>query len=193
MSLREFYEAYLCLNLKDFPNLKVDFEINKFLTIILFGIIAAIIMINYTRSAIYLTASKMIRHEAIGEENAKTLAELGLDNGRIKRCISTTSQLKAVISRVGEEKISYEEYIAREKERKKTRSKAPIIEKIDFATAKFYIKRDGVGAARELGFKSRSILLNTVLFCVLSVIIFVCLIFLMPEILRFLNNILSST
>lgn len=191
MSLREFYTNYICLNLNDFPNLKLDFEINKFLSLTLIGVIAAIIMINYTRSAVYLTASKLIRHEAIGEENSKTLSELGINFGRIKRALRSGSQLKAVVGRVGEEVLTYEEYTERVNENKKSKNKSPIFEKIDFETARFYIKKESVNVARDLSFKSRSILLNTVLFCVLSVIVVVCLIFVMPEILGWLNSLLA--
>lgn len=185
MSFKEFYDSFICLNLNQYKNLKVDFEINKFLIIALVGLIAAIIIINYVRSSIYLTVNKLIRHEAIGEENAKTVGELGLNLRRVKRCLASSSQLKTIISRVEEEKLSYEEYIARCKSKDKT------LDKIDFEIAKFYVIKEKTDEARELGLKSKSLVLNTVLFCVLSVVAVVCLIFLMPEILNLVNNIFA--
>lgn len=185
MSFKEFYDSFICLNLNQYKNLKVDFEINKFLIIALVGLVAAIIIINYVRSSMYLTVNKLIRHEAIGEENAKTVGELGLNLRRVKRCLASSSQLKTIISRVGEEKLSYEEYIA------KCKSKDKTLDKIDFEIAKFYVIKEKTDEARELGLKSKSLVLNTVLFCVLSVVAVVCLIFLMPEILTLVNNIFA--
>ena len=46
MSFSEFYKNYICLNLKDYPNLKLDLEINKYLIATLLGLIIAIILIN---------------------------------------------------------------------------------------------------------------------------------------------------
>lgn len=191
MSFSEFYNNYICLNLNKYPNLEIDFEINKFLAVTLFGIIAAIIMINYLRSSVYLTASKLIRHEAIGEENAMTLSQLGLDLGRVKRCLQSNSQLRSIVARVGEEKLTYEEYKRRVAEHKKAKKRGSVFEKIDFSSARFYIKRDALNVARDLSFKNRSVILNTVLFCALSTIVVVCLIFLMPELLSWLNSLLA--
>ena len=61
----------------------------------------------------------------------------------------------------------------------------------DFEIAKFYVIKEKTDEARELGLKSKSLVLNTVLFCVLSVVAVVCLIFLMPEILTLVNNIFA--
>lgn len=185
MSFKEFYDSYLCLNLNEYKNLGVDFEINKFLIICLVGVVAAIIIINYVRSAMYLTVNKLIRHEAIGEENAKTVSELGLNIGRVRRCLSTSSQLKTIVSRVGEKKLSYDEYIALVKSKKQSALK------IDFDSAKFYINPEKKDDAREMGFKSRSVIINTVLFSILTLVIVVCLIFLMPEILSLFDNIFA--
>ena len=185
MSFKEFYDSFICLNLKQYKNLDVDFEINKFLIIALIGIIAAIIIINYIRSSMYLTVNKLIRHEAFGEQNAKTITELGINLKRVKRCLTSGSQLKTIISRVGEKKLTYEEYI------ESCKSKAKLKNVIDFESAKFYINQDKSDEARDLGLKSKSLVLNTVLFCALSVVAVVCLIFLMPEILSFLNNFLA--
>ena len=182
MSFKEFYDSFICLNLNQYKNLGVDFEINKFLIVALIGIIAAIIIINYIRSSMYLTVNKLIRHEAIGEENAKTVGELGINLGRVKRCLTSGSQLRTIVSRVGEVKLTYEEYIKSCKSKDKSKTK------IDFESAKFYINADKADEARELGLKSKSLILNTILFCVLSFVAVVCLIFLMPEILSLLNN-----
>lgn len=188
MSFSEFYKNYICLNLKDYPNLKLDLEINKYLIATLLGLIIAIILINYMRSTVYLTVNKLLRHEAISEDSAKTLDELGINLGKVKRCLMSASQLKSIVAQVGETRLSYEEYREKVRENKKLKNKEPIFEKIDFENARFYIRKDQLNVARELSFKSRSIVLNTVLFCALTVVIMICLVFLMPEILNFING-----
>lgn len=185
MTLIEFYEDFICLNLNQFENLKLNFEINKFLLVAMVGVICALIAVNYVRSSLYLTVNKLIRHDAIGEENAKTLTELGINIPRVKRLLSGGAQTKALIRRVGEVQLSYEEYV--DKMKKKERPS----ETIDFADARFYIDREAAPKAREISLKSNSLVLNTVLFCVLTVALFACLVLLMPTILGFINNIFA--
>jgi DNA-directed RNA polymerase subunit N (RpoN/RPB10) len=143
------------------------------------------------RSSVYLTVNKLLRHEAISEESAKTLDELGINVAKVKRCLMSGSQLKSIVAQVGETKMSYEEYREKVRENKRLKKKEPVLEKIDFQTAKFYIRRDQINSARELSFKSRSVVLNTVLFCALTTTIMVCLVFLMPEILNLINGFLG--
>ena len=186
MDLQEFYKNYICLNLNQYEGINVNFEINKFLIIALVGVIAAIIVLNIKRSAVYLTVNKLLRHEAIGKENAKSLIEMGIDIFKVRSCLSEGSQIKVYVSRVGEEKLSYEEYIERMK------NKTLPSDKIDFAEEKFYIKSENVAKAREVALKSNSLLLNTILFCVLTFIVFTMLILLMPEILNVVNGMLAK-
>ena len=67
-------------------------------------------------------------------------------------------------------------------------SKASPVAPIDFDVARFYVKKENVPKATDLTSKSSSLILNTVLYCVLTVAVFVCLVFLMPEILNLING-----
>ena len=182
MSIKEIYDRYINLNLKEYSNINVDFEINKFLIIVLFAIIIATVLINLKRTFITRLLNNLIRHEAFSEDSAKTLAELDLLNPVMKHIISESSQLSRLISRVGEVKMSYEEYLEKIKE------KGYKEEKINFDEARFYIKEENLISAKDASANKSSSLLNTVLLCVLTFMVFVCLILLMPEILGIINN-----
>ena len=114
--MKAFYEKYLTLNLKDY-GISFDLEINKVLIVIFIGLCAACFFVNYSQSNIALVLRKLLRSGAVGESNAKTLAELGLSSAKpVKKLLSKSGgPMKSIISYVGEVKLTYEEYIAREK------------------------------------------------------------------------------
>ncbi len=117
MSIKEFYKEVFCLNLKDFPNFGIDFEINKLIFFVTLGLCAASVYFNLIESDIALILKKLLRIGAIGEENARSLSELGLaSHKRIRRLIlKNTGSLRRVISTVGLKRQTYEEFIATEK------------------------------------------------------------------------------
>ena len=214
--LKNFYEKYINLNLSDY-GIKLDLEINKLLIIIFIGLCIACFIVNYNQSQISLVLKKLIRAEAFGEANAKTLADLGLSNSKtVKKLLSKTEgPLKSIITFVGAKSLSYEEFLALEKARRKKRkvntpdkSKEPSNREktadsgncggnsadalsIDFASAKFYIKEDMVERANEAFVKNNSSVSKTALLCVLLLGCCVALIFLMPLLLRLVQGILK--
>jgi len=185
MSKRELVELFLSINLKDYENLKLDFKINIFLIALFIGALIAIIISSIYRSTVYLTANRLLRKEAVGEESAMTLSELGINLWRVRYVLSGNSRLRDIISIKGELKPTYEEYIEQMKA-KKTDSDKP-----NFDEAKFYIQPDKVDKAKEILLKSNTSTLNIVLSCVLLFIVTVTLIILMPEILSWLNGVLA--
>ncbi len=186
MDFKSFYEKYFLLNLKDYPNIGIDLEINKILFCIILGIIAASFIINFIRGTCKSVITKLTRHNSYAEDSAKTLGELKINSPLTRYILKTNKRLLSIIKRVGEKSYTYEEYVAMTKE------KGYKEEKIDFETARFYIaedKRDE--AAGILNMKDTSFL-STVLFALLLLSMFVCLMFLMPEILPFINNLLEK-
>ena len=186
MTTIELIKLFFSVNLKDYENLKLDFEINKFILVAFIGVLIAIIISSIYRSSVYLLTSRLLRKEALGEDNAMTLSELGINLFRIRYVLSGNSRLKDIINRVGELKPTYEEYVAQMKAKKKTP------DKIDFEEAKFYISLENTDKAKEIVLKSNTSVLNIILFCVLLFILTVALIILMPEILGWLNGILAK-
>ena len=186
MFLKEIYEKYFLLNLKDYPNIGINLEINKLVLALTLGVIIASLMINYHRSYIHLTAKRMLRYGALDEKSAKTLSGLGINLSSVRRALSRTGQLTKMVRRVGEPHYSYEEYI------KKTKSRDKAEEKIDFDTALFYLDETQLDRARHISESGTPSLVRSILFAVLLLTIGVCVFLLMPEILTWINSLLAA-
>ena len=183
MDVYTFYLRYIDLNLKSYGNIGIDFEINRFLLIFMFIIIGASIAINYNRWVIITTIKRLVRHEAYDESSAKTLKELHLTSVSVKAALKNNGQLTRTVRRVGELATSYEEYV------KLINTKGYREDKIDSETTLFHIREQSINDAKLISLKSNVTALGTLLLCVLIFAIFMCLFFLMPEILSFINYI----
>lgn len=186
MAIYKFYKDYFFINLKDYPNIGIDLEITKILFCLLIGIIIATAILNYRRASTIKVIKRLLRYDATNEENAKTSKELGINEKSLSFILSNNSRLNRLISKVGQKEYTYEEY---SKEIKKRGYKE---EKTDYKTARLYIREDAIEEAKFLSEASAPTLLSTVLFCVMMVAIFFCIILLLPEILILFNNILEK-
>jgi small-conductance mechanosensitive channel len=181
-----FFKNYFFINLKDYSSFGFDFPITVVLFCFLIALIFTTVVVNYKRRKIEEMISALTRHKAFDEESAKTLSELHLDIRSYCRILSSEGQLTKMVARVGEKKMSYEEFVALSK------TKGYKEEKPELDTARFYIKEEGRDRANrvlEVGVAST---LNTVLFCLLLVAVFICLALLMPGILSALNALLGG-
>lgn len=184
--LIDFYEKYFLVNLKDYPNIGIDFEITKIIFYFTLGIIIASIAINYIRSQMYTVVKSLMRREAFSTETALTLDELGINTAGVRRTLKSGSQLMKAVTRIGKTKsYSFEEYL--ELMKKKNFKD----EEINFAEDKFYIHPSNMPSAEKIYMSGTASALHTALFSVLLLAIFVCLMFLMPEILTLINNLLG--
>ena len=180
-------KEYLSLNLKDYESFGIDFEINKFFIIVAAALCVTSFIVNYKRSLISEMIKQLFRHNATSEDNAKTLTELGLSEScGIKRALSSDSQLRKMVAIVGEKKLSYEEYIALEKVKKKNALKP------DFETARFYIPASSLDRAKHVYNTYNTSILRTLLVCVMLVAITVCIILLSPELLSLIDSAFGS-
>ena len=175
-----FYKKYFLLNLKDYPNINVDFPITLVLFIFFIGLMLVTIIINFRRSRIELMVRQLKRHNATDSESAKTLKELKLDNIIFKLLLSSEGQLTKLVKRVGEKNYSYEEYMALSRKERN--------EKIDFENAKFYLREEGMERTEKILESSSPTLINTILLCVFILAIFVCLSLAMPYLLNLIDS-----
>ncbi len=203
----QIYRRYLSINLKNYKYIGIDLEIGKVLLAFTIGIIIAAIVISLQRNMMIAIIKKLIRVEAIDKESAKTLSELGFTGFYAFICrglLKGSGRLKRLVKRVGEREYTYEEYVAilKTKDKKKKQNgeviketketRRSLKEKIDFTTAKFYVKDQNSTDTRTLLDARGATLLHTVLFSVLVVSIYICLMLLMPEILTLINNSLAN-
>ena len=209
-----FDKNYLSINLNEYENIGMNLPIVKLLLGVAVAFIVAIIIINYSKSNLYLMVKQLMRHGAMSEDSAKTLGEIRLgDNRGIKRALAGSSQMRSIVATAGEEKMSYEEYLMKRKalrEAKRAEQKGGffkrlwaaivgffytkdelLLSEIDFSTARFYIKEEGKDRASKIYNSSEITLIRTVFTCIFVALFFVGLMFAMPEILSWINSILA--
>ena len=186
MLFKEIYERYFLINLSDYPNIGIDLPITQVLLGLVLGAVIGSLIINLLRSGMHNTVKALIRYEAKDEQSAKTLEEMRINTFSVRASLSSGGRLMKLISWVGRKEYSYEEYVALQKE------KGFKDEKPDFKTARLYLTEPDSDEVRAIYERSGSSLLHTVLFSVFLVAIFLCLTFLMPDILSFINGILAK-
>ena len=137
---------FFFLNLIGFENIGIYFPIGVFLILLCAVGCFSVFFLTYYKKYTRTLYSQLLRHNAIGEESAKTLLELRITPSFMLRSSLSrkNGQLTYIVKRVGEEQISYEEYIKRARERKNKE------EKIDFYTARFYIPKERRDTAKKL-------------------------------------------
>ena len=129
---------------------------------------------------------------------SKCFSELGINTLGVRTLIKTSSRVERIVLRVGKKEYTYEQYSELLKRKKKKKGETSseddgvmLDEKIDFSTARFYLKDPESQDTKNILEKNSSSLLNTVLMCVLMVAIYTILLFLMPDILSFINSLLG--
>ena len=179
-------KEYLSLNLNDYSNINVNFEINKFILLCAVALCVVSFFINYKRSILADTVKQLLRHNATDEESAKTLGELGLAGSRgVRKAITSSAQLRRMITVVGEHRPTYEEYVAAQKEKKKLAEQDPL-------TLRIYIPKEAMDRAKYVYNTYTSSISRTLLACVMYVAFAACLILLMPELLALINGSLGA-
>ncbi len=204
----KIYFKYFSVNLNDYPNIDVNFEINKFLFFVALGLSVACIFINYYQSNVSLLLKKLIRLEAFSEEKSKTLKELGLQNHRPTEnlILRDSGIIKKVVCIVGRKRLTYEEYINAENQKKQAKKRlifkvddesdnnneetSHSTESIDFSKTKLYILPEMRDYA-EQSLKNGSSPVKAVLYCVMIFAFSAVLIVSMPSILSLINNMMS--
>lgn len=183
-----FFKNFFWLNLKNYDNIKIDFPINAFLLVLTLAIAVASIVITLYRGGLQKLIKQLTRFLAHDENNARTLAELGLEKSFIIRlALSREGRLTRLVGRVGETVLTYEQALALSKEKKKQKP-----EKIDFETARFYIRPGKTDEAKNIIENYSASMLRTALYCVLVFAVYACVALLMPEILNFINSSLAG-
>ncbi len=184
MTLYEFYHKYLSINLNDYSNIGIDLEISKILFCFLVGLIIATVIVNYRRASMILIIKKLLRHEVFSEDSAKSLPELDANSLGVRLSLTSDKRTMSMVKRAGEKQYTYEEYSALIK------SKDFKEEKIDFEEAKFYLDETSLEDAKKVVDVPAPSVINTLLFCVLLIAVYICLILLIPEILNLINNLI---
>ena len=176
----------ITLNVKDYLSGGPDLKINLFMLAITLGICIGTVIMGIYKCATAALLKQLIRHEAIGEKNAKTLLEMRLlERKLIKFYLSRGGQLTLLVGRVGEKTYTYEEMVALQKKKEYKE------EKIDFSTAAFFIREQKEDRARHVYENENASPIRIALYCVLFIALYFCLAMLMPAILNLIEGILN--
>lgn len=198
-----FYKKYIMLNLNEYDSFEgFDFYVTLFIAILTVFICIGICISNTRKNTMLTMVKQLYRHGATSEESAKSLKELRIKNTFFLRSLlSDGTRLSRIVLRVGAKKLTYEEYIEEMKSngffKRKKRKEANACdsvsdEKIDFESAKFYISDEKELEVKNILSKNVTTPWQNVLLCVFFVCISICIVFLMPEILHFVDYLLSK-
>lgn len=178
---------HIFLNFEDYPNIKLNFPIGMFLILMAIAFCVACFFMYFNSLTAYRTVKQLIRHGAIGEENAKTLKAMRLDDSHaIKRKLSSRSgHLSSLVTLSGYVKPSYDEYVKRAKKNKNH-------DKINFDEAKFYIAIENKEEAELLIQKENPSIWKPILLSLVFLILSAVLFILMPNILELINGWLAE-
>ncbi len=193
-----FYKKYITLNLNEYEAFEgIDLYVTLFLAAIAAALCVGIFVSSFRKNAMINIIRQLYRHGATSEASAKTLLELGIKNTSLLRGLLSSGRLARAVVKVGEVKKTYEEYIAEEREKKKSKHKKRIADKElsseqSFDSYRFYISRDTDMAAKSIISKSPTSVWQCILLSVFVVCICVCLLFIMPELLESLSSFLTK-
>ena len=175
------------INLEDYENIKFSLEINKVVLGTFIAIIVGILVLNTYRGSIRFMVMQLKRHNALDEDGAKTLKELGLDNSRIlKRLLSSQNMLTKTVARVGATQYDYETYVKMDKAARRE------AERVDFESARFYINKSEADRAAFIIERYAVSIPRTLATCVFFAILCGCVIAWMPGILEILNDLIGK-
>ena len=182
----KYLKELLSLNVNDYITDGPDVKINLIILAITLGICIGTVVMGIYKHNTVLILKQLIRHEAVGEEKAKTLKELRLSDKRLlKYFLSRKGQITLMIGRVGEKQYTYDELVALQKE------KGYKEEKIDFEGAAFYIRTEKQDKAKHVYENENTSPISILLYCVMFIAIFVILALLMPAILGLIESIIT--
>ena len=183
---KNFWNDVVLLNLNEFENIGINFYVNIFFFFLAVAICVAAVIYDYKRNQAYLLVKQLIRHKATSEESSKKLNELGLDNFRMKRFVTSGYIVSRVVKFVGKEEYSYEEYV---KMNKAARKKA---EKIDFSTVSLYISEENMPTANKIVAEYRASVVRLLVFALLVVLVYVGIAAVSSEVFNYINNALAK-
>ena len=176
---------HVFLNFNEYSNLNFNFPIGFIL--ILFALLfpIAVFLINHRKNTLALCMNQLLRHEAVGEENAKSLSALRLAKSKsLKKMLLSSGRLSSMVKISGYKKPSYDEYIKAKKEKKS-------ILKPDIESAKIYLTKESFEDAEDIASVGVASIWKPIIISISGVAIITLLFIFMPNLLNLLNSALK--
>ena len=199
--MKEFYTRFFLINTNEYYNLGFDMWINIVLMVLMPIVILIAVGYHLVRNNTFLVVKRLSKRNAMSEDNAKTLAELGLGDRKIlKWMLSGDGRLTRLVKRTGAPVYTYQEYVEAQKNGRKKKSTDGTAEetvsigkeKIDFETAQFYLDNRETDRITKICDTYEVRPRNTVIMCVAILVAFVIAMLLMHEILTGLDWLIGA-
>ena len=202
-----FYEKYFTIEFGAYENFTVadgfGTTLRSIVIALMLGIIASALLTAHMRIGLGTFVKKLLKEECLSPEQAKTLLELGyFRSPMIRRELERGSVLRMVVHcRERDEKEGKAESEATGEvtenavqEQKKPQKRAYVLqkgEKIDFATAHFYIPEE-LRYRAEIRFDAKgSNWRSAILLTVAAVVVAALLCAFLPDVVAFIDNLIS--
>ncbi len=198
-------KEYILLDIGDYFE-GVSFPINIFILSICLGLCIASFFVTWHKRYTYTTLHSMLRRDAIGKENAKTLRQLRLDGVKsIRWALARKGQLTYVVKMAESESCDTEtcdegEKIPASSEGDEGETAAPVSnneapapaksaysDAIDFENARFYIDEDKLSRAKQLTEKDAPGYFSAAIWSLLIMALALTVTLFMQDILTFLS------
>lgn len=173
-------------NFSDYKNLNFNFPIGLIIIFLAIGFPIMVFIINHRKNTVAICIKQLLRHDAIGEDNAKSLSALRLSGMKtLKKMLLAGGQLSAMVKIANYQKPSYDDYIKARKEKKK-------IEKPDLDSAKIYLTEEGKERADDIAAAGVSSIWKPIIISLVGIIILAVLFVFTPDLLTLLNSSLDK-
>ena len=178
---------FFFLNLNNFENINIPFPIGMFLTLFTLVMCVMTFVVNYQKMTSAGLLKQLLRHKAFDEESAKTLKALKIKPTlALRHSLSQSGQLTYMVKRAGYIKPTYEEYVS------KTKKRACKEERIDFGNAEFYLDLEKIDRAKRTVETSNTAWYRPIVLTALFIAVWVVLLFSLPPLLEYLNEVLGA-
>ena len=198
-----FYETYFAPENVYYPNLNMNADSVAMIRNIVIGLMIGVIIASFAviidKRVLGAFVRKLLSEECLSPESAKRLCDLGFDKKYvIKNGVRRGTNLRAVVKCREEEE--YNEQMARQKalyeeRRREDSSLPPFVDvpyRVDADADHFYIPEEKKYAADLRFEKKGTTWLIFAMIILVSFILLVAFIFLLPEMLEFLDSLVGS-
>ena len=196
MTVTEFYQRYIRLNLADYENIGIDLQINALILAFTAGIIIASLILGFYRSSVHEVVKQFTRHEAKDEASAKLLVELSLNEWQYIFALKKIPLLKKLIARIDppapvKEKEFLQEDVFDPESRPEEETQEEPTSEIDYNCSKFYLVPEQEERCKKVLRSYEPSFISSILFSILILSISVCTIFCTPIFFDFIDSLLG--
>ena len=176
---------FISVDLSDYKNIGIKLDIGILILFLFAAFVVVTAFMSYRRYQLINVLTKLIRHDAIGEENAKNLTSFGVKAQTVVAVMKSGGQYTRIFGVKGKKAYTYEEYSAL------IRQKGFKEEKTDYKTAEIYIKPESMPLVKRLQNSPPPTLVSTVIYCVIIVAVYLVLAYFLPDIVSYINDTLK--